>query len=272
MGWDNKETILAAQKTAKETEEQVQNWNRQIRQSKIDRNALQTKRDTLTRLLNFDNFAEIDWKTSNKTVLDLKSQKENLSKSSNQLQTLQQQLATVKQDIDARERERERYVSDKTRLESRLEMYVEQIRLSEEFLSTTQQPTQNWESFRPKIEPLFEGKEPQISNIAALETKVAKQIADTKEQKQKEVAQLERRLTLDMQKFINPTPEILGKYPNWSADVLNLKADMDYLNEFEDFYKKLSEEDLPKHQKRFKEWLNERLILILSNFKTILGK
>lgn len=270
LGWDNKEAIVLAQKNAKMTEAQVQNWNLQIRQSKTQRNALQTRRDTLTRLLNFENFAEIDWKTTNKVVLDLKSQKEILSKSSNQLQTLQQQLETVKRDIDAKDKDRERYLNEKSRLESRLETYIEQIKIAEEFLAKAEKPTTNWAAYRPKIEPLFEGKEPQIGNIAGLETKVAKNIAETKERKQREVANLERRLTLDMQKFINPNAEILGKYPNWSADVLNLKADISYLNEFEDFYKKLSEEDLPKHQKRFKDWLNERLIFDIANFKTSL--
>jgi uncharacterized protein YPO0396 len=91
-----------------------------------------------------------------------------------------------------------------------------------------------------------------------------------KERKQKEVNDLEKRLTLNMQKFINPTAEILAKYPNWSADVLNLRADMAYLKEFESLHKKLQEEDLPKHQKRFKEWLNERLIFDIANFKTAL--
>ena len=270
LGWDNRETILAAQRTAKATEEQIQDINRQIRQSKTQRNELQTRRDTLTRLLSFENFTEIDWKTSTKTVQDLKAQKENLSKSSNQLQTLQGQLETVKRDIDTKDKERERYFNEKTRLETRLESYIENIKTAEEFLENAPKTTVNWANYRPKIEPLLEGKEPSISNISSLEPKVTKNIAETKERKQKDVANFERRLTLDMQRFINPNADILAKYPNWSADVLNLKADVSYLTEFEDFHKKLSEEDLPKHQKRFKEWLNERLIFDIANFKTSL--
>jgi uncharacterized protein YPO0396 len=271
LGWDNRETILAAQRTAKATDEQVQDLNRQIRQSKTERNALQTRRDTLTRLLNFEIFAEIDWKTSTKTVQDLKAQKENLSKSSNQLQTLQQQLETVKRDIEQKDKERERFFNEKSRLETRLESYIENIKTAEEFLSAAPLSKNiDWVKYRPKIEPLLDGKEPSISNIASLEPKVTKQIAEIKERKQKDVANLERRLTLDMQRFISPNAEILAKYPNWSADVLNLKADIGYLKEFEDFHKKLSQEDLPKHQKRFKEWLNERLIFDIANFKTSL--
>lgn len=270
LGWDNRETIVAAQRTAKTTEELVQDLNRQIRQSKTQRNEWQTRRDTLTRLLNFEIFAEIDWKSSTKTVLDLKAQKENLSKSSNQLQTLQQQLSVVKQDIENKDKERERYFNEKSRLETRLETYIENIKSAEEFLATVPRNDIDWTKYRPKIEPLLDGKEPNISNIASLEPKVTKNIAEIKERKQREVANLERRLTLDMQRFISPNAEILAKYPNWSADVLNLKADIGYLTEFEDFHKKLSQEDLPKHQKRFKEWLNERLIFDIANFKTSL--
>jgi uncharacterized protein YPO0396 len=270
LGWDNRETIIATQRNAKATEELIQDLNRQIRQSKTERNNLQSRRDTLTRLLNFENFAEIDWKSATKVVQDLKSQKEILSTSSNQLQTLQKQLETVKQDIEQKDKERERYFNEKTRLETRLEGYLEQIKASEAFLSNAPKADINWSIYRPKIEPLFEGKELAINTIAALEPKVTKSIGDLKERKQKDVANFERRLTLDMQRFINPNAEILAKYPNWSADVLDLKADVGYLTEFEDFHKKLSEEDLPKHQKRFKEWLNERLIFDIANFKTSL--
>ena len=270
LGWDNRETIIATQRNAKATEVLIQDLNRQIRQSKTERNALQTRRDTLTRLLNFENFAEIDWKSTTKIVQDLKSQKEILSTSSNQLQTLQKQLETVKQDIEQKDKERERYLNEKSRLETRLEGYLEQIKTSELFLNNAPKSDINWSIYRPKIEPLFEGKELAINTIAGLEPKVTKSISELKERKQKDVANFERRLTLDMQRFINPTAEILAKYPNWSADVLDLKADIGYLTEFEDFHKKLSEEDLPKHQKRFKEWLNERLIFDIANFKTSL--
>jgi uncharacterized protein YPO0396 len=270
LGWDNRESILLAQRNAKATEEQIQELNRQIRQSKTERNDLQNRRDTLTRLLNFENFVEIDWKTAQKTVLTLKEQKENLSKSSNQLQTLQRQLEVLKQDIEDKERERERFLNEKSRLETRLENYNEQLKVAQDFLAQSPKSNINWAQYQPKIEPLFEGVVANISNIGSLETKVSKNIAATKERKQKESANFERRLTLDMQRFISPNAEILAKYPNWSADVLDLKADVSYLPEFESFHKKLSQEDLPRHQRRFKEWLNERLIFDIANFKTSL--
>ena len=270
LGWDNRESILLAQRNAKATEEQIQDLSRQIRTSKTERNDLQKRRDALTRLSDYENFVEIDWKTAQKTVVSLKEQRENLSKSSNQLQTLQKQLADVKQTIDDKEHERERFLNEKSRLETRLENYTEQSRIAQDFLAQAQKNTIDWAIYTPKIEPLFEGVAPNINNISSLETKVTKNIATAKEQKQKEVATFERKLTLDMQRFINPNAEILAKYPNWSADVLDLKADVSYLPEFENFHKKLSEEDLPRHQRRFKEWLNERLIFDIANFKTSL--
>ena len=73
-----------------------------------------------------------------------------------------------------------------------------------------------------------------------------------------------------MQKFINPPMEILAKYPNWTADTVNLQTDIKYLSEFTKLYNKIRQEDLPKYQKRFKDWLNERLIFDIANFKTSL--
>lgn len=269
LGWDNRPTILAMQQAAKDTEGELQDLNRQIRQTKSERDKLRNRRDTLTRLQQFDNFSEIDWRSSAKMAQEFKNQRQNLSASSNQLQTLQQQLIQIKQDIQDKEREKERFLNEKTRLESRLETYTEKMNAAEQVL-TQQKTALDWATYSAKITPLFEGKEPSISNIESLETNVNKNIAQKKERKQKEINDLEKRITLNMQKFINPTAEILAKYPNWSADVLNLRADMAYIKEFESMHKKLQEEDLPKHQKRFKEWLNERLIFDIANFKTAL--
>jgi uncharacterized protein YPO0396 len=270
LGWDNREAVLLAQRSAKSTEENLQELNKQIRQYKTQRAELIARRDALTRLLNFENFTEIDWKSAQKAVISLKEQKDLLSKSSDQLQTLQRQLATVKQNIDDKEKERERYVSEKSRLEARAEGYTESSRAAQDFLEQSQKTNIDWKKYSAKIKPLLEDKSPNISNVASLETKVTKTISELKERKQKEVATFERKLTLDMQRFINPNAEILAKYPNWAADVLDLKADVSYLPEFESMHRKLSEEDLPRHQARFKEWLNERLIFDIANFKTSL--
>jgi len=62
----------------------------------------------------------------------------------------------------------------------------------------------------------------------------------------------------------------LAKYPNWTADTINFQPDIKYLKEFKTLYDKIRQEDLPKHQKRFKDWLNERLIFDIANFKTSL--
>ncbi|MGB1242077.1 MAG: SbcC/MukB-like Walker B domain-containing protein, partial [Chitinophagales bacterium] len=46
--------------------------------------------------------------------------------------------------------------------------------------------------------------------------------------------------------------------------------DVSYLKDYEELYQKVLDEDLPQYQKRFKDWLNERLIFDIANFKTAL--
>jgi len=73
-----------------------------------------------------------------------------------------------------------------------------------------------------------------------------------------------------MMSFKNPDQKLQECYRDWTVDTHDLLADPTYSNEYEDFHTRLKTEDLPRHQKRFKEWMNERMIEDMAGFKATL--
>ena len=268
MGWDNRSTILEIQKQVKEIETEIRKLQNTLDNFERQRKQITKRRDNLNRLIGFEQYEEIDWKSLVKSIKQYETERNQLLQSSNQLQDLESQLQALKTQTKIEESNRDRLIEQRGNLQSRLENYQQELQEVDETLKTIKV------DFSKKhisiIETYFEGETLMISTIKKIENATTKTIKQNLNAQEKALSSTDRKLTLAMQKFINPVPRILEKYPNWMAETIDLRPDMRYLKEFERIYSKIQKEDLPKYQKRFKDWLNERLIFDIANFKTSL--
>lgn len=268
LGWDNRETIFQQQKDLKTLRLAMDDIRAVVKTNLAQRNRLAKERDWWTRLMSYEQFAEIDWKTPVKNMQQFESEKDTLLNSSNQLQELENQLQQVKNQLNEAEDLRDKLSEQRGTLQNRRDNYQQQLAEAEELLKGFGQGIAT--SYQTRIKERFGEERLMISTINRIENRVNREVSAEKESKTREVGRTERKLTLSMQKFITPLADILEKYPNWTADTINLQPDFKYLKEFENLYHKIRQEDLPKYQSRFKDWLNERLIFDIANFKTSL--
>lgn len=268
MGWDNRSTILEMQRAAKSVEAEIRKLQNNINTFEQQRKKVTLRRDNLNRLISFEQYEEIDWKSLEKNIKQYETEKKQLLQSSNQLQELENQLQDLKSQIKSEAKNRDRLVEQRGNLQSRLANYQQELKEAAEVLNTV--VIQLSKADLKTIETYFEGETLMISTIKKLENKVTKTIKQQLSAKERALSSTDRKLGLAMQKFINPPANILEKYPNWMAETIDLRPDMKYLKEYEAIYNKIQKEDLPKYQKRFKDWLNERLIFDIANFKTSL--
>jgi uncharacterized protein YPO0396 len=268
MGWDNRETIIETQKEAKNIEKEITKWQRTSDDYQRQYKATTTRRDNFTQLIGYEQYEEIDWKSLAKNVKDYEAQKETLVKSSNHLRSLEAQLSEKKEQTQTVENSRDKLTEQRGNLQSRLENYKQELKEVEEILITLD--VSKIKKNAKHIEVHLDDETMMISTIKKIENKITRTIQEELSDLQRETNKTDRKLSLAMQKFINPSAEILEKYPNWMAETVNLGTDIKYLKEFEIIYNKIQTEELPKYEKRFKEWLNERLIFDIANFKTSL--
>lgn len=268
MGWDNRATIIETQKEAKAIEKEITKWQRTLDDYQRQYKVITTRRDNFNKLIGFEQYEEIDWKSLAKNVKDYEAQKETLVKSSNYLRSLEAQLTEKKEQVKSVENNRDRLTEQRGNLQSRLENYKQELKEVEEILTTLD--VSKIKKNAKKIETHLGEEVLMISTVKKIENKITKIIQDELNDLQRETNKTDRKLSLAMQKFINPSAEILEKYPNWMAETVNLGTDIKYLKEFEIIYNKIQTEELPKYEKRFKDWLNERLIFDIANFKTSL--
>lgn len=268
MGWDNRATIIEIQKEAKNINVEIQKWQQTLDNYQRQYKSITIRRDNLNKFIGFEQHEEIDWKSLVKNVKNYESQKDTLVKSSNHLRALEMQLNRKKEQIETIENNRDRLTEQRGNLQSRLENYTQELKEVEEILTTLD--VSKIKKNTKKIEAHLNDDTLMISTIKKIENRITKTVQQELSDLQRATNKTDRKLSLSMQKFINPSATILEKYPNWMAETVNLGTDIKYLKEFEIIYKKIQTEELPKYEKRFKDWLNERLIFDIANFKTSL--
>ncbi len=265
LGWDNQATILLVQRKLKGIEAELESIEKSIQNRKrTERNLLQ-QRDSYTRLQEFEEYSEIAWKVSDKTIKRLQAEREELLKSSDHLKVLQRQLEDVQAKIVDASTSRDRYIEQRGTLQNRLDNYSNSKIETDKIVAQYQGVSYRKyvETFKEMIAP----EEIRVHTANAIETRLRRSVSKDRESKSRALDKVENRLNLAMQRFIQPSPEILEQHPNWTAETLDLRPEMSYLKEYQRIYKRVQEEELPKYQSRFKEWLNERLIYDIANFK-----
>ena len=268
LGWDNKASVTTLKNELAIFGQQIGQLQQTAKSNQQNRQRITHRKDQLTRFIGFEQFGEIDWKTAQKNVKQYQSEKEKLVNSSNQLQELENQLKGLVRQIEGLDTDRDRLIEQKSTLQNRSDNYQQQLKETEDTIS--QLANTEFSPFKAKLEELIVEENLIVSTIGKTENKVNREVGQQRMDKVKELSKIEKRLSLAMQRFITPTQTVLEKYPNWTADTINFQPDNKYLPEFKVMYDKIRQEDLPKYQKRFKDWLNERLIFDIANFKTSL--
>ena len=268
LGWDNRASVNALKAELSSIGEDINQIQQTLKSNQQSRQRMTGRKDRLTRFIGFDQFGEIDWKTAQKNVKQYQSEKEKLVNSSNQLQELENQLKVLVAHIGGLDTDRDRLIEQKSTLQNRSDNYQQQLKETEETL--TQFQDISTKTFQATLDKLVANENLIVSTIGKTENKINREIGQQRTEKAKELSKIEKRLSLAMQRFITPTQTVLEKYPNWTVDTINFQPDHKYLPEFKALYDKIRQEDLPKYQKRFKDWLNERLIFDIANFKTSL--
>ena len=74
-----------------------------------------------------------------------------------------------------------------------------------------------------------------------------------------------------MGSFVHPKKNILIKFPSWNEDIRDLLPEIEYLNDYRELYNRVLKNDLPKHKKKFKEFLNQRVMEDMASFQQSLN-
>jgi uncharacterized protein YPO0396 len=164
-------------------------------------------------------------------------------------------LDAVRKKIDGKENSRTDRENKRGALNSTRSAYEEELGECTQTVSTVTLEEQG--KFSPKIQEFLGQQEFTVKTIDRLREESRKRIEAAREEKAKAEKKLQGGVISKMQKYKN-------EYP---AETLEVDASIEAIPEFKAFLRKIEEEDLPRHESRFKELLNQGTINDIAIFK-----
>ncbi|MFY8013566.1 MAG: ATP-binding protein [Saprospiraceae bacterium] len=266
LGWDNKEKIRLLQNEWKNLQEKEKSAQTEILQIEQAIKILESQKESFADLFKqFTKFDDIDWKTFAEQIQEKEEQKTVLEKTNNRVQALQSQLEEVKRKLEQlsnvtlqnKEREIFQLLNEIEGIQKEL---VENKTLVEPFgyLDTSDFIRQN-----PVIASLT------FSNFKTIQQTFQKELTGKLAELDKNKRENEDEVKIKINSFKQPSPEITNKFKDWRSDVSRLpeSTHLAFIGEYQMLYKQLVNDNLPKFEKKFNEYLQETITNKVGDFR-----
>lgn len=261
LGWDNRQK---KQRIAQELERLQHEDAKLTEKSGLISRQLQIVRDRLQAVVTLDavtTFDQIDPTLFEQTIVALHREAEMISSKSDVIKVLQQRLAEVEAQREATRQHHDESVKSQTNLERDITLCERQLKDAHAALER-----RNREGLLDADREFFDDLNAQLEEGAINETellsgRLERQLMDRQRQnveaRRQELEPVQRELMKLMSKF-------LQKFPDEGQD---LAIGIEYLDSFLGLRQRIVDEDLPRHEQRFRERLNEKVIHEIGLFR-----
>jgi uncharacterized protein YPO0396 len=260
LGWNNISKIKALEAELKQVNQQLAQIDQQIKVLERQRNQRLQQDSWLQEFMKFADFAEVDWRSTEVERLELQKQRQQLEASSDRLKQLEIQLKATQTEITQAEQQRERLIREIQTLEDR----QQHAKQEQSQCETTAQAvsTSDIEAFEKRMAAKLRQYSMTLESITQDETNLRDYLQEQLRQKERQQDSSRSSLTVQMLNFKTAFPETISE----------LGTSLEYLDEYLKLKVQIEQDDLPRHEQRFRQLMNEKVIIAISMFKSALDK
>jgi uncharacterized protein YPO0396 len=261
LGWSNKEKIQLLASQYSHSQQQQKNLQAALQSLQANRQQQDQLRFQAMKLSDFElNFEQINYPAHIQRIEQLQKEQQQFAQSSTQLILLQQAIAELElQQRNTREA-RDQAMLDTGKLQEELSSLHAMLAQQQQLLATVTDTQQ--QLYFPTLAEMFSlygaGDKLQLNmlsnQLSLLRTKLNEKIQHLEEKRSKK-----------QQQMIKAMAEFGYQFPN---DVTELDQSMAALPEYQALLQLLQQEDLPRHETRFKDMLNRDTIQAMALFRS----
>jgi uncharacterized protein YPO0396 len=258
LGWSNREKIRMFEQVERELDKRRAELD-DVKTSAEKRQKNATRISTmLGNIARFVRFSDIDWRSSSNRIEALRARKQELERSSDLVRELRRQLDIVTTDIENTEGDRSALLKSAGGLQKDKDNSERRLQLCRETLE--RYAGQDITAFGASMDELMEGYCLKLDNAAAVQQaasdRLGKQILEISNQR----GELVKAISKAMQQFLN-------EYQEMQAD---LKAEREFMPEFLNLRAAIENDDLPRHEDRFRELMSRDVLAHVASFQDAL--
>ncbi|TWT75300.1 ATP-binding protein [Allorhodopirellula solitaria] len=252
LGWDNRAKREAL-------EEWIRDQKATIQKKALSADSLRRSIDQATRLLSLldelsavTQFDAIDDSRHDFEASQLRLEKQKLEASNDQVRQLKTKLASLNAEVEGLEAERDRFVGERSNLQTevgkseavlkRVNAKVEQARADDRFETA--------QKFFDGIADQLGERKLTLENLGILPRDVSDELTAR-------VTELEERLDPIRDDLTKAMGKLLNRFPVFESE---LDPTPQALSSFEKLAERINKDDLPRHERRFKQRLKEKVL------------
>jgi uncharacterized protein YPO0396 len=266
LGWDNKEKIALLQREIKELQEKEKLSLQEIRFIERDIKTLKIQKESHSDLFKmFTKYDDINWKMYAEEIQEKEDTKKKLESTNDKVIELEKQREEVRNRL---KKVSEVYIKSKDReifqIEKDIEDILKELKESKGIvephgrIDTTEFEKQNAELLSA-----------EYSNLKAIQSEFQKEITRKLGESDRLKRSNEDEVKLKINFFKQPSEEITTKFKDWRSDVSRLpeSTHLEFISEYQVLLKKLVDDNLPKFEKKFSEYLRETITNKVGDFR-----
>lgn len=266
LGWDNKEKLSSLKKELINLQNQQTENKKAIANKNIEIKNLGLFKDECHNLFSkYEKYDDINWQTYANEIQGKIEQKDKLEKTNNRVKQLQEDLNKVQEALNQLSKVQ---IFDKE----------QEIFTKKNEVGTLEQSIRSNKSI---YEPLgivdvsmFEKQHSDLLNIeyVTFETsrdrfqkENSRQTRELGEQKERK----EREVIIKINDFKQPSEAISRKFKDWRSDINSLpdSTHLELISEYQNFLARLENDNLPKFEKKFNDYLQETITNKVGDFR-----
>ena len=267
LGWDNKDKIKFLQNEIKDLQEKEKTALQESRGISQRIKEIEVKKEAYADLFKlFTKYDDIDWQTYANQIQEKEEVKKKLEATNNRVKTLQEQLKKVEADL--------KQLTDVEINNKNKEIFqLEEVTIKG--INTDLESNQKLlDSIGNKDISEFENVNPELLNVSF--STIKKYQFDFQNDTSSKIGKLnnekgnkESDVRIKINAFKQPNENITTKFKDWRSDVSKLpeSTNLDLIEEYQTYYKKLVEEDLIRFEKKFKDYLQETITNKVGDFR-----
>ncbi|MFN8475404.1 MAG: SbcC/MukB-like Walker B domain-containing protein [Anaerolineae bacterium] len=257
LGWDNRQKVAALEAELQALTHQLHKADAAIADNDRRQSALRDRQRRLEDLLRFDEFSALDWRPDAESRRRYQEEMRRLEQTSDRLRQLQIELTTLEQAVADTGREREAAQRRVALLERDVaEFGAERDRCAAILAACG---ADRLAALAPTIVG-YVHESLTLDNVADAEARASQALRQAADRERRRESQITNSLLTRMLTY-------KGEFP---AETVDVDTSVNGVGEFRRMWERIERDDLPQHERRFKNLLNEKVIHDISLFQSAL--
>ncbi|NSL88990.1 ATP-binding protein [Chitinophaga solisilvae] len=264
LGWNNKNKLRLLKDEQDECNKNIDSLQHSISALENKRRDIAGITSLLSAFLSLRNYSEISWQSHAGIIETISREKTQLLQTSDKYQVICQQLDDATAQIYGKEKEKERILQEKGRLDDKAaekQRYFKLLKVNK-LDDISLQRALDYLSDLAITDPAQ-----TMQELATQRKRADESLKTTLHDAMRQSAEKESEITRQLATFVMPSKAIHDEYPDWLGDVSDLQPHVKYLDEFTSLYENIKYQRLIEHKERFRKYMDTSMLNAITNYR-----